>query len=99
MDFIKHQNLKCNACGYQEWRTKGKIHRWTNWSLGSISDSTHAVATRTWVHLVTVEVGAALAAADAREGGDGIPVAIAVAGQNESSVTCEYICQAPTIAH
>lgn len=35
----------------------------------------------TWVHLVAVKVGAALAAADAGEGGDGVSVAVTVADE------------------
>lgn len=32
----------------------------------------------TWVHLIAVKVGAALAAADAGEGGDGVSVAVTI---------------------
>lgn len=49
--------------------------------------------THTWVHLITVEVGTALAAADTREGGNGIPVAIAVTAKKKSHLLLEeHIC-------
>jgi len=35
----------------------------------------------TWVHLVAVNVGAAVAAADAGERGDGVSVAVTVTGE------------------
>lgn len=64
---------------------KGKNAQGSNRSIPTVlaSKSTHAVPKRTWVHVITMEIWAALAAANAGEGGDGVPVAIAVAEKKE----------------
>lgn len=40
----------------------------------------------TWVHLIAVNVGATVAAADAGEGGDGVPVAITVTEKKKRQI-------------